>query len=305
MKSVARNHFPQYVFREESKLLWNPILKRSFVDLPEERVRLQLVEYLILEAGFSSSRISFESPVNLPRDKSASRTDIICYDKDFKPLLLVECKAPDISLSEKTSVQIARYNQKIGAPLLLVSNGVDDFWFDSSSESINKLQEIPLEFNPVSDIQRDFEYWSKRGFIGNKSHPKSRKWILESCDFLYSSANNSFPKYFKFDGASHELYLPNYYKIFEVDSSTKLAISLTATPFGATKLNCVLNVNGENRALLSSSLDLVATKDSKNTTIQSGSGTVNFDLNKVTSFGFEKPVSELVELLPKLLTENR
>jgi hypothetical protein len=64
-------------------------------------------------------------------------------------------------------------------------------------------------------------------------------------------------------------------------------------------------VNGENRALLSSSLDLVATKDSKNTTIQSGSGTVNFDLNKVTSFGFEKPVSELVELLPKLLTENR
>ena len=304
MQSVARNHFPQYVFRDGTKLLWNPVLKKSFADLPEERVRLQLIEYLTLEAGFSTSRISFESPVNLPRDKSASRTDIICYNKDFMPLLLVECKAPDISLTEKASVQIARYNQKIGAPLLLISNGVDDLWFKNSSGSINNLNEIPKEFKALTEIKRDFEYWSRRGFIGNKSHPNSRKWILESCEYLYGSERDSIPKYFKFEGAPKELLLPNYYNIFEINDSIKLALSLTATPFGATRLNCVLNKNGENRALLSSSLDLVAGGDSKNTTIQSASGTVNIDLNKEIRFRFEQPLNNLTGQLSELLNKT-
>ena len=304
MQSVARNHFPQYVFRDGTKLLWNPILKKSFADLPEERVRLQLIEYLTLEAGFSTSRISFESPVNLPRDKSASRTDIICYNKDFKPLLLVECKAPDIPLTDKASVQIARYNQKIGAPLLLISNGVDDFWFKNSSGSINNLNEIPKEFKAQSTLKRDFEYWNKRGFAGSKTHPEARKWVLESCEFLYDAERNSLTKYFKFEGASKELLLPNYYSIFNVEKNIKLAVALTGTPFGSTRLNCVLNKSGENTAFLSSSLDLLASGDSKNTTKQSVAGIFNIDLHKEIAFNFEQPLNNLIYLLSEFLGKN-
>ncbi|XWN36996.1 MAG: type I restriction enzyme HsdR N-terminal domain-containing protein [Balneola sp.] len=303
MKSIAQNHFPQFIFRDGVKLLWNPVLKKPFVDLPEERVRLQIIEYLILEAGFSSSRISFESPVNLPRDKSASRTDVICYDKNFNPFLLIECKAPEITLNEKASVQIARYNQKVEAPFLLVSNGIDDYWFNSQDGSIKKLHVIPEEFKATSDIKRDFEYWRKRGFIGGNSHPDSRKWIIETCNYLYGSKRNSKPTYFKFDGSPKELFLANYYSVFELNKSTRLAISLSATPFGATRLNCVLNKNGTNTALFSSSLDLVATNDSKNTTIQSSSGVRNFDLNKELKFNLRNPVQELIEQISALLNK--
>lgn len=301
MQSVAQVHFPRYVFREGTKLLWNPVLKKSFIDRPEERVRLQIVDYLILEAEFSASRISFESPVNLPRDKSASRTDIICFDKDFNPFLLVECKAPDIALNEKASVQIARYNQKVGAPFLLITNGLEDLWFDTQPDTVSRLPHIPGKFNARTTVKRDFEYWNKRGFTGNKTHPEARKWVLESCEFLYGSERTSLPKYFRFQGAPEELLLPNYYSIFDLNDSLKLAASLTSTPFGSTRLNCVLNKNGENTALLSSSLDLLASRDSKNTTIQSGSGTFNLDLHKETDFNFDQPVSSLISSLSKLL----
>ncbi len=304
MQSVAKNHFPQYVFRDGTKLLWNPVLKKSFVDRPEERVRLQIVDYLILEAGFSASRISFESPVNLPRDKSASRTDIICFDKDFKPFLLVECKAPEIALNKKASVQIARYNQKVEAPCLLITNGLEDLWFDTQLDSVSVLPHIPEKFNARSTVKRDFEYWNKRGFTGNKTHPETRKWVLESCEFLYGSERNSLPKYFKFEGAPKELLLPNYYSIFDVDDSVKLAVSLTSTPFGSTKLNCVLNKGGQNTALLSSSLDLLANGDSKNTTIQSGAGAFNVDLHKEITFDFEQSVNILINPLSELLGKN-
>lgn len=304
MQSVAKNHFPQYVFRDGTKLLWNPVLKKSFVDLPEERVRLQIVDYLILEAGFSASRISFESPVNLPRDKSASRTDIICFDKDFNPFLLVECKAPEIALNEKVSVQIARYNQKVEAPFLLITNGLGDLWFDTQLDSVSSLTRIPEKFNALSTVKRDFEYWNKRGFAGNKTHPEARKWVLESCEFLYGSERNSWPKYFKFEGAPKEFLLPNYYSIFDIDDSVKLAVSLTSTPYGSTRLNCVLNKDGQNTALLSSSLDLLANRDSKNTTIQSGAGAFNVDLHKEITFDFEMTVISLINPLSELLGKN-
>jgi hypothetical protein len=303
LKSVAHKQYPQYVFRDGTKLLWNPILKKAFVDLPEERVRLQLIEYLIFDAGFSKARISFESPVNLPGDKSASRTDIICYDKEFKPLLLVECKSPDVSLSEKASIQIARYNQKIGAPFLLISNGLEDYWFRDSSGTLLELHELPSGFGSQHESTEHFDYWVQRGFVGNKSHPESRKWILESCELLYGSKSTSSPKYFKFEGAPNELFLPNYYSIFGLNETLKLAVSLTATPFGATRLNCVLNKNGKNTALLSASLDLIAKGDSKNTILQTNSGIQKIDISAKRRFNFSESINDQVSNLSDFLSE--
>ena len=303
MKSVARNHFPQFVFRDGSKLLWNPILKKGFVDRPEERVRLQIVEYLLHEVGFSASRISFESPVNLPRDKSASRTDVICFDKDFQPLLLIECKAPEIKLTEKASIQIARYNQKVGAPFLLITNGLEDFWFSSTHDKIKNHEDIPTDFTAKKSLQTDFEYWCERGFAGKKSHPDTRNWIKESCEFLYGFNQKSLPNYFKFDGSAPDLYMANYYQTFEIETSVKLALSLTSTPFGATKLNGVLNVKGSNTAIISCSLDLIATNDSKNSVIQSASGISHINLVNEIDFNLTDSINDQIKKIALFLGE--
>lgn len=302
MQSVAQNHYPQYVFRNGAKLLWNPILKKAFADLPEERVRLQIVEYLILEAGFSTSRISFESPVNLPRDKSASRTDIICFNKEFKPHLLIECKAPEIKLDEKASIQIARYNQKIGAPYLLISNGVEDFWFHSKNETVNLLTEIPEIYQSSSSVKTNFEYWCKKGFAGNKSHPETREWIQQNCELLYNTQHKNSLNYFKFKGSPEEFFLANYYRVFEGTHSKKLAVSLTATPFGATKLNTVLNHKGKNIAILSCSLDLLANNDSKNTILQTLTEKSFFNISDDVDFNLSEMISSQIERLITLMS---
>ena len=303
MKSVAQHHFPRYVFRDGSKLLWNPVLKKAFIDRPEERVRLQLVDYLILEAGFSTSRISFESPVHLPRDKSASRTDVICFDRDFQPLLLIECKAPEISLTDRASIQIARYNQKVDAPLLLISNGLEDFWFKNNSESVLNLKKTPEVLNSTSKFETDFKYWSERGFAGEKTPPNTHEWILESCTTLFGPDNHSSPSYFKFEGINPELYMANYYRVFQESESIKLALSFTSTPNGTTKLNGVLNLDGSNSALFSCSIDLIAVNDPKNTIVESASGTRDINLAAEIDFNLDIPIIQQVSKITEFLSD--
>lgn len=295
MQSKAIQHFPQYVFREGKKLLWNPILKKAYQNRPEERVRLQVVEYLIHETNISAARISFESPIHLHNDKTASRTDLIVYDKQFKPLLLVECKAADVSLSEKASLQIARYNQKVGAPFLLITNGIEDYWFNSDSENTISLEDIPSHFQSSDRPDRNFTYWSERGFAGNKSHPDSRCWILQSCLDLYES--DQVLQFLNFEDAPDEFYLPNYYRIFPIDDENKIAAALSATAFGATKLNLILNRKDSNLGLLSASLDLIANQEPANSIIHSAKGIQKINLSKEAPFNFNISISDQIQSL--------
>ncbi len=301
MQSVVLHHYPGFVFRDGEKKLWNPILKKAYKNRPEERVRLQCVEYLIREAGFSASKISFESPVNLANDKTKSRTDIIYFNREFKPVLLIECKAPEIPLTENTSIQIARYNQQVNAPFLLITNGIEDHWYKTDRREVFSLNEIPEEFAVKNSITLDFDYWNSRGFAGPKSHPATRKWITNSCKFLYNSPQETPVRYFKFEGGPKEFYLPNYYRIFNRDNKTRLALALTATPFGATKLNAILNLNGDNVALLSASLDMIASEEAKNTIIQSKNGEQTKDISNILDASFSVELQKLTEPIIDLL----
>lgn len=302
MLSSSLYHYPRITFKEDEKKLWNPILKKAFKHLPEERVRLKLVEYLIEEAGFSKNRISFESPVDLPKDKSRSRTDLICYDQDFKPLLLVECKAPEVQLDEKVAQQISRYNTEVGAPLLLVTNGLKDFWFRSEDDSLKYLDQVPEPFQSSSELSYDFGYWVDRGFVGDKSHPEIRKWVTESCSKLYIESTNP-ARFLSFDGSANELGLPNYYQIILQDNDHRLALALTSTPFGATRLNVILNKEGQNVALLSASLDLLASEEEKNTFLQNADGMKQLDLKTEIGFNLYDNLLTYTADLTELMTE--
>lgn len=300
MTSKSLPHFPQISFNEEEKLLWNPILKKGFKNLPEERIRLKLVEYLIYEAKFSKNRISFETTVHLPRDKSRSRTDLICYDKDFNALLLVECKAPEVRLDAKVALQIARYNQEVNAPFLMVTNGKSDYWFTKVSDTLLFLDKIPSPFKPTSSIDQNFEYWAKRGFIGKNSNSTILNWIVENCNDIYSSSKPTI-QFFSFEGTSPELGLPNYYRIYPTGENTKLALSFTSTPIGATKVNAVLNHDGENIALLSISLDLVIAEEPNNSILQSVHGFQQLDILDEIGFSFDRPLNSFVLALSDLM----
>ncbi len=295
MKSCFTHHYPQVVFQEEEKFLWNPILKKPYKHLPEERVRLAFIEYLTLEAGFSKNRISFESPIHLPGDKGSSRTDILCYNEQFKPLLLVECKSRDVFLNEKTALQIARYNQQINAPFLLVTNGLQDYWYIRKGPHLKQLPEAPNDFYSKNENNRDYDYWSRRGFSGKVSSIDQENWIIRNCQELYTRKNSTV-HYLKFKGSQLELELANYYRVFSAGEDFNLAVATSSTPEGTTKLTIVMNRNNFNVGIVSISLDSIINEEAENATLLNEKGITRFDAVEELGFSFDQDVENLLEL---------
>ncbi|WP_390298681.1 type I restriction enzyme HsdR N-terminal domain-containing protein [Gracilimonas halophila] len=265
-------------------------------------MRLKLIDFLTMEAGISNSRISFESPVDLPGDKSKSRTDIICYDKDFKPLLLAECKAPDIKLDEKAAIQVARYNQKIGAPFVLVSNGVLDFWFKIEGPQIIPQEEIPKPFTPDNQVQKTLMYWQERAFIGEKLENEALAFATTSCRKLFGDPHQPI-KFLNFEGFPKEFALSHYYRIFGIGEGVKIGVSIAANSNGGTRLNVVLNEGGANTAFLTTSLERLAEQKNKSTEIHSSSGRSEVELANETGFGLDINIEDLVEEFYRLLLQ--
>lgn len=300
MISSALFHFPHIRFKDSTKYLWNPVLKKTYKQRPEERVRLQLVEYLMEEVEFPKTRISFESPVSMPGDKSSSRTDLIGYDSQFKPLLLVECKAPEIQLDEKAALQITRYNTKVHAPFLLVTNGMRDFWFSIEQDQVVNLETIPDLFAPKKASSPTFSYWAERGFAGSLAQPEVQQWVTENATLLYKKSSNP-ARFFSFEGTEPDLFLANYYQVLLMDAQTRLAVALSATPFGSTKLTAILNEGGQNTGLLSASLDIIASDQTENTMIQNATGLRMVDLVEEIGFDFQHSIKVLAASITYLL----
>jgi len=122
-------NFAKYNFRikkeRESQFIFD-IIRKKFVALtPEEWVRQHWIHYLIDEAKFPRSLIAVE--MNIMVNDLSKRCDIVVYNREGKPFLIVECKSPDIKISQKVFDQIARYNLTLQVKYLIVSNGKQHF----------------------------------------------------------------------------------------------------------------------------------------------------------------------------------
>jgi hypothetical protein len=98
------------------------IVRNKWVALqPEEWVRQHLLHFLMIDCHFPKGRISVEKKVLL--HGMNKRSDIVLYDRDAGPLMLIECKAPEIALSNDTFRQAAMYNLTLQVPYLMITNG--------------------------------------------------------------------------------------------------------------------------------------------------------------------------------------
>jgi hypothetical protein len=115
------------------------IRKKWLILTPEEWVRQHVLNYLVTEKKIPASRISIEKELSLNDLKK--RYDIVVYDAQLRPWLIVECKAPYIQLDRLVVEQALRYNLVLKAHLLMISNGVSDLVFNAN----NELTEIPAQ----------------------------------------------------------------------------------------------------------------------------------------------------------------
>ena len=142
-------NLPQYPFRikknEEGKLIIHDTLRHKNVRLtPEEWVRQHIIRFLIEEREFPASLISVEAGLKVNRLEK--RYDALIFDRQGAPLLLLECKAPEVNIGQNTFDQIASYNLSIKAGYLLVTNGMRHYCcrYDNTSTKYIFLPEIPL-----------------------------------------------------------------------------------------------------------------------------------------------------------------
>lgn len=127
---MERLNFPEYGFEIDSdeagrRIIFDPI-RRRFVRLtPEEWVRQHLVRYLVEDRGFPAGFAAVEKGFQYAG--TAVRADVIMHDLKGRPVLMGECKAPDVRVTEAVFEQLARYNSVINARFLVATNGKSHF----------------------------------------------------------------------------------------------------------------------------------------------------------------------------------
>ncbi len=136
--------FAHQVIRKNGKLFIFDILRKKHIYLtPEEWVRQHFIHFLINQHNYPKALMQVEG--GLSYNGLPQRTDLVVFDRNGHPFLLVECKDAEVPLSQVVFEQAARYNYVLKAPFLVVVNGLD--WFccriDHENKTFYFLEEIP------------------------------------------------------------------------------------------------------------------------------------------------------------------
>jgi len=123
------------------KTIWDPLRKKEVALTPEERVRqwcigvlagqMQVPMHLMMsEAGFKLGGKQF-------------RADIIVYDRNVQPLMVVECKRPEVELTQDVLDQAIRYNMVLDVRYMIITNGTRTFICRRQGEGFTFLDTVP------------------------------------------------------------------------------------------------------------------------------------------------------------------
>ncbi|WAC09316.1 type I restriction enzyme HsdR N-terminal domain-containing protein [Dyadobacter pollutisoli] len=143
MESLNLPEFAYKVKQVNGKPHIFDIIRRKFVALtPEEWVRQHFIHLLITQYGYPKSLFAVET--GMQYNTLAKRTDIMILSGDSLPFLLVECKAPFISVTDATFAQISRYNFTLQPQYLAVTNGMSHYCFKAVNGQIHFMDDFPL-----------------------------------------------------------------------------------------------------------------------------------------------------------------
>jgi hypothetical protein len=101
--------------------VFDPARRQRVANTPEEGVRQWLIKLLSSELGYPLHLMSCEYPMNM--NGKRYRADLVVFDKGANPVLIAECKAPDIAINNDVFRQILTYNIVLKVKYILVTNG--------------------------------------------------------------------------------------------------------------------------------------------------------------------------------------
>ncbi|RQO70632.1 restriction endonuclease subunit R [Pedobacter sp. KBW06] len=119
-------NLPEYPFKitlkDNRHFIFDEIRRKHLVLTPEEWVRQHFIQYLILEKKFPKTLIQIEGGLNL--NQLQKRSDIVIFNTSGERLMVIECKAPSVNITQAVFDQASRYNSVYKAKWLVVTNGL-------------------------------------------------------------------------------------------------------------------------------------------------------------------------------------
>lgn len=122
--------FEPLLRKQEGKVYIFDNIRKKYVALtPEEWVRQHFVNYLINHLNYPRTLFKIEG--GLSYNRLQKRSDILIRDRAGEPWMLVECKSPEVKVTQAAFNQVAVYNMTIGARYVAITNGLVQYCFNS------------------------------------------------------------------------------------------------------------------------------------------------------------------------------
>ena len=140
-------NFPLYKFQfkniENKLYIFDEIRKKFVVLQPEEWVRQNTIKYLLEEIKYPKTLLNIEKKINV--NGLTKRYDIVIYRLNGEIFLIVECKAPQVKITQEVFDQIARYNLQLKAENLMITNGISHYFcqMDYINQQYIFLKDLP------------------------------------------------------------------------------------------------------------------------------------------------------------------
>jgi hypothetical protein len=138
-------NYPEPGFRtrnEQGKdFIFDSLRKKWLLLTPEEWVRQNFVQYLLQVRNYPAALVAIEKELVLGELKK--RFDILVYDRDHRPWMMIECKAAAISLDEAVLQQVLRYNITVPVNYLVITNGSLTYAWQRNGNKLELIDELP------------------------------------------------------------------------------------------------------------------------------------------------------------------
>src|SRR6059058_3589429 len=132
--------YPPHNFKLEERngqrFIFDSIRKKWLLLTDEEWVRQNFVHYLLVEMNYPATLLALEKSLTLNELKK--RFDILVYDSRHQPWMLIECKAPQVLLTEVVLQQVLRYNIVVPVPFIVITNGAATFAWQKEHGHLKK-----------------------------------------------------------------------------------------------------------------------------------------------------------------------
>lgn len=125
----------------QKQTIWDPLRKKEVALTPEERVRQWFIGVLAANLGVPMHMMMSEVGFRLG-DKQF-RADVLVYDRAVKPLMVVECKRPDVELTTEVLDQAIRYNMVLNVKYIAITNGHKTAMFCNTGGRFELLSDVP------------------------------------------------------------------------------------------------------------------------------------------------------------------